>query len=112
MELDKAYTLTMGGQTWALDCPKIDQEGNATIAPNTYNKWGEVNGELTITKGTEKPYVVNIYIVRFDAGEGCAITFEGWGTELRWVGGNAPALAEGKTYEITIIDNLAMFVEG
>ena len=108
--MDKAYTLTMGGKTWALDCPKVEQEGNALIAPNTYNKWGVVNGELIITKGAEIPNVVNIYIVRFDAGAGCAVTFNGW--SLKWVGGNAPALAEGKTYEITIIDNLAMFVEG
>ena len=110
--MNKAYTLTMGGTTWALDCPKEEQEGNALIAPNTYNKWGKVNGELTITKGAEIPKVVNIYIVRFDAGAGCAVTFEGWGAELRWVGSNAPALTEDKTYEITIIDNLAMFVEG
>lgn len=109
--MNKAYTLTMAGQTFALDCPKVEPAGNATIAPNTYNKWGEVS-TLTITKGAEIPNVVNIYIVRFDAGAECAVTFEGWGTELRWIGGNAPALAEGKTYEITIIDNLAMFVEG
>ena len=108
--MDKAYTLTMGGKTWALDCPKVEQEGNALIAPNTYNKWGVVNGELIITKGAEIPNVVNIYIVRFDAGAGCAVTFNGW--SLKWVGGNAPALAEGKTYEINIIDNIAMFVEG
>lgn len=108
--MKKAYTLTMGGNTWALDCPKVDQEGNALIAPNTYNKWGMVNGTLTITKGAEIPSVVNIYIIRFDAGADCAVTFEGW--SLKWVGGNAPTLTEGKTYEITIIDNLAMFVEG
>lgn len=100
----------MGGQTWALDCPKEDQEGNATIAPNTYNKWGVVNGELIITKGAEIPSVVNIYIIRFDAGDDCAVKLEGW--SCKWVGGNEPALTKGKTYEITIIDNLAMFVEG
>ena len=108
--MNKAYTLTMGGQTWALDCPKVDQEGNAVIAPNTYNKWGVVNGELIITKGSEIPNVVNIYIIRFDAGDDCAVKLEGW--SCKWVGGTGPALNKGKTYEITIIDNLAMFVEG
>jgi hypothetical protein len=107
--MNKAYTLTMAGQTFALDCPKVEQVGDATISPNTYNKWGEVS-TLTISKGAEMPSVVNIYIVRFDAGAGCAVTFNGW--SLKWVGGNAPTLTEGKTYEITIIDNLAMFVEG
>ena len=69
-----------------------------------------VNGELTITKGAEIPNVVNIYIIRFDAGDDCAVKLEGW--SCKWVGGNEPALNKGKTYEITIIDNLAMFVEG
>lgn len=107
--MNKAYTLTMAGQTFALDCPKVEHTGNATIEPNTYNKWGEVSS-ITITKGTDIPSVVNIYIIRFDAGAGCSVAFNGW--SLRWVGGNAPTLTEGKTYEITIIDNLAMFVEG
>ena len=107
--MNKAYTMTIAGQTFALDCPKIEQTGDATIAPNTYNKWGEVS-TLTVTKGAEIPSVVNIYIVRIDAGTGCSVTFNGW--SLRWVGGNVPTLTEGKTYEITIIDNLAMFVEG
>lgn len=110
--MNKAYTLTMGGTTWALDCPKVPHDKDTTIEPNVYNDFGTIAGTRTITKGAEIPSVVNIYIVRFDAGAECAVTFEGWGTELRWVGGNAPALAEGKTYEITIIDNLAMFVEG
>ena len=109
--MNKAYTLTMAGQTFALDCPKVEHTGDATIEPNTYNKWlGEVSGKLTINKGAEIPNVVNIYIIRFDAGAGCSVTFNGW--SLKWVGGNAPTLTEGKTYEITIIDNLAMFVEG
>ena len=106
--MNKAYTLTIGGITWALDCPKVEYSSNATIEPNTYNKWGEV-GVLTITKGEDKPNVVNIYIIRFDAGAGCTVTLNGW--SLKWVGGNAPTFTEGKTYEITIIDNLAMYVE-
>ena len=105
--MNKAYTLTMAGQTFALDCPKVDHTGDATIAPNTYNKWGEVN-ILTITKGAEIPNVVNIYIVRFDAGAGCAVKLEGWSP--KWVNGYPP-LTQGKTYEITIIDNLAMYIE-
>lgn len=107
--MNKAYTLTMGGQTWALDCPKATHNTDATIEPNVYNDFGTIAGTRTITKGTDKPNVVNIYIIRFDAGAGCAVTLNGW--SLKWVGGNAPTFTEGKTYEITIIDNLAMYVE-
>jgi len=107
--MNKAYTLTMGGQTWALDCPKVTHTTDATIEPNVYNDFGTIADTRTITKGIEKPNVVNIYIIRFDAGSGCAVTLNGW--SLKWVGGNAPTFTEGKTYEITIIDNLAMYVE-
>lgn len=108
--MKKAYTLTMGGTTWALDCPKVTHNTDATIEPNVYNDFGTIEGTRTITKGTDKPNVVNIYIIRFDAGDDCAVKLEGW--SCKWIGGSEPALTEGKTYEITIIDNLAMFVEG
>jgi hypothetical protein len=106
MALDKAYTLTIGGKTWAVDCPKEEHIGSATILPNVYNTFGTVAGEITITKGGEKPNVVNNYIIRFIAGADCAIVFSGW--ELAWVGGSAPAFKAGIIYEISIIDNLAI----
>lgn len=108
MAVDKAYTLTMGGKTWALDCPKVEHIGDAIIQPNVYNKWGVVDGTLTITKGEEKPNVVNNYIIRLTAGEGCAIAFVGW--EMQWAQEIAPVLENGKTYEISIIDNLALYI--
>lgn len=109
MAIDKAYTLTMGGKTWAVDCVKEEHIGSATILPNVYNVFGTIEGEITITKGEEKPNVVNIYLIRFTAGAGCAIIFSGW--ELAWVGVSAPTFEEGIIYEISIIDNLAMCVK-
>lgn len=108
MAIDKAYTLTMGGKTWAVDCVKEEHIGSATILPNVYNVFGTIEGEITITKGKEKPNVVNIYLIRFTAGTNCAVILQGW--ELSWTDGNAPAIEEGKIYEISIIDNLAMYV--
>lgn len=108
MAIDKAYTLTIGGTTWALDCPKVEYSTDATIDSNVYNVFGTVATARIITKGKEKPNVVNIYIVRFTAGANCAIVFNGW--ELSWVGGSAPTFIDGSIYEITIIDNLAMCV--
>jgi hypothetical protein len=108
--MDKAYTLTMGGRTWAVDCPKVPHSADDTIEPNVYNDFGTIDGTRTITKGKEKPYVVNIYIIRFTAGADCALELEGW--SCRWVGGNEPTYTEGNVYEISIIDDLAMYVEG
>lgn len=107
--MNKAYTLTMGGQTWALDCPKVIHTADATIEPNVYNDFGTITGTRTITKGEDKPNVVNIYIIRFDAGLNCVVNLNDW--SLKWVSNKAPTFVESKTYEITIIDNLAMYVE-
>ena len=110
MAIDKAYTLTMGGKIWALDCPKATHSADATIDPNVYNDFGTITGARTITKGTDKPNVVNIYIIRFTAGTGCELELKGW--SCKWAGGNTPTFTDGKIYEISIIDDLAMYVEG
>ena len=110
MALDKAHTLTMGGTTWAVDCPKVPHSADATIEPNVYNDFGTIAGTRIITKGEEKPHVVNIYIIRFIAGAGCKLELDGW--SCKWAGSNVPVYTEGKVYEISIIDDLAMYVEG
>lgn len=110
MAVDKVYTLTMGNKTWAVDCPRVTHSGDAEILSNVYNMFGVVDNTLNITKGNEKPNVVNTYIIRFTAGTNCFVNFFGW--ELSWVNGESPAEYEsGKIYEITIIDNFAAFIK-
>lgn len=87
----------------------IEQSSDATIAPNTYNVWGGVVTALTITKGTDVDGIVNSYMVRFTAGEGATITFNGF--ELNWYGGSVPEWVAGNTYEINIVDNIALWAE-
>lgn len=88
--------------------PIVSQAGDAIIAPNVWNVWGDVTA-LTITKGSEVSGVVNSYLIRFVAGEGCAITFDGFA--LNWYGGSVPTWNAGSTYEINIVDNLALWAE-
>ncbi len=88
--------------------PIVSQTTDATIAPNVWNVWGEV-AALTITKGAEVSGVVNSYLIRFAAAEGCAITFDGF--TLQWYGGSVPTWNAGSTYEINIVDNLALWAE-
>lgn len=87
---------------------KQDVSGDQTISPNTMYVWGSVV-ELTITKGADIAGIVNNYMVRFTAGEGCAITFSGF--ELDWFGGEEPTWTAGNTYEISIVDNIALWAE-
>ena len=106
--MNKAYTLTMEGITFALDCPKVEQTSNEVILqPNTYNTWDVVNGILTISKDADKPNVANNYALRFTTGTDFQLVLSNW--EVDWVI-TAPTFTAGKTYEINIIDNIAMFV--
>ena len=106
--MKKAYILSNGIEDYAVECPVVAQTTDATIAPNTWNIWGEVTA-LTITKGADIDGVVNSYLIRFVAGEGCAITFDGFA--LNWYGGSVPTWNAGSTYEINIVDNLALWAE-
>lgn len=87
---------------------KQEVDGDQTISPNTMYVWGSVVA-LTITKGTDIAGIVNNYMIRFTAGEGCTVTFGGF--ELDWFGGEAPTWTAGNTYEISIVDNIALWAE-
>lgn len=107
--MKKTYTITVADETFAVDSTKVVQDGNATIAPNTFNIWPTAVSALTITKGTEKPNVVNMYAVRFTAAiDNCPIVFEGFA--LDWCG-SEPCFMAGVTYEVNIIDNIAIWAE-
>lgn len=83
-------------------------ESEVTIQPNVMNVWGEVTS-LNITKGTDISGIVNNYMVRFKAGEGCDVNFLGF--TLQWFGGNEPTWTAGNTYEISIVDDIALWAE-
>lgn len=107
--IDKAYTLTMGGKTWALDCPKRVFENIQYynyIDPNVYNVFGTIDGSLRIRKNSEKPDVVNVYIIRFTCGTNTSLEFSEW--EVKWVNNQAPKFSEDMMVEVTIIDNFAL----
>lgn len=100
----------MGGKTWALDCPKRTWYGNTSyykdIDPNVYNVFGTIDGTLVIRKNSEKPDVVNVYIIRFTCGTKTSLEFSNW--EVKWVNNQAPKFSEGMMVEITIIDDFAL----
>lgn len=80
-----------------------------TIQPNVMNVWETPMSTLTITKGNEIDGIVNNFVIRFTAGEDCGINFNGW--TLQWYGGDAPTWTIGCTYEISIVDNIALWAE-
>lgn len=88
--------------------PIVSQIGDATISPNVLNVWGEISS-LNITKGNDIDGITNLYLIRFVAGENLKVEFTGF--DLLWHGGSTPAWKAGSTYEINIVDNLALWAE-
>ena len=48
-------------------------------------------------------------MIRFKAGEGCTVDFLKF--TLQWYGGSEPEWVKGNTYEISIVDNIALWAE-
>lgn len=82
-----------------------------SINPNTLTKLGTLASSVTLSLNTasEEAGVVNVYDIIFSTPTNApSIT---WPEGITWVGGSAPAIAGGKTYEINIMDNLAIYGE-
>lgn len=85
-------------------------ESSVTIEPNKlYIKSGNAVTSLTVTKGTDVSDKLNHYFIQFKAGDECSVTWSGF--SLTWYGGNTPTWTSGKTYEVSIINDLALYNE-
>lgn len=96
---------------------KVVLEGaeSYTINPNEYNILNDLDYDVIINKGDEiDPSVVSMYIVKLTIAAGLtdlpSIEFNGW-ENLKWYTGTAPTYIAGGTYEITIIDSVALWTE-
>ena len=90
-----------------------ETEGNASysIAPNRLTRLGTLASAVTLSLDTSKEEsgVTNVYDIIFvTPADAPSIT---WPEGITWVGGSAPAIAGGKTYEVSIMDNLATYGE-
>ena len=82
-----------------------------SINPNMLTKLGTLASNVTLSLNTasEEAGVVNVYDIIFATPTTApSIT---WPEGISWVGGAAPSIAGGKTYEVSIIDNLAILGE-
>lgn len=83
-------------------------ESTVTIQPNVMNVWGTITN-LNVSKGDDIADIVNNYMIRFTAGDSAAVIFNGM--NVKWYGGEVPTWTAGNTYEISIVDNIALWVE-
>lgn len=76
------------------------------LSPNTLYKFGECSS-LTITLGAETSGIVNEYMFEFVSGS-TATTLSVPET-VKWSGGSAPTIEANKTYQVSIVNNLAVY---
>lgn len=90
-----------------------ETEGNSSysIAPNRLTRLGTLASAVTLSLDTasEEAGVANVYDIVFTTpADALSVT---WPEGVSWVGGSAPAMAGGKTYEVSIMDGLATYGE-
>ena len=89
-----------------------NESGDFYIKSNEYSILaGNFIGYIIIWKNcVEIEGAVNHYMIRFTyESEDICVHFADW--ELQWAGGNEPEWKVGKTYEVSIIDNIALWAE-
>lgn len=84
-----------------------------TIQPNVMNVWTVPVSNLKVIKGDNIEGIVNNYMIRFTvAVEGTPDIRFDWGKEeIQWYGGNEIEFVNGNTYEISIVNNIALWAE-
>ena len=124
-ETDPVYTADKPNLALKSEIPDISGKADKTaivtetagnssyrIAPNRLTRLGTLASNVTLSLNTasEEAGVVNVYDIIFTtpATNAPSIT---WPDGITWVGGSAPAIAGGKTYEVSIMDGLATYGE-
>lgn len=103
--------LTDNGQYAEFAKPtKVESGGSGTVTkqinPNTFYKFGEC-ASLTITLAAGGAGLENEY--KFEFVSGSTPTTLSLPDSVKWSGGNAPTIEASKTYQISIVNNLAVY---
>lgn len=89
---------------------KVESGGSGTVTkqinPNTFYEFGEVTS-LTITLAAEESGILNEYMFEFVSGS--TATTLSIPQSVGWMGGEAPTIEANKTYQVSIVNNLAVY---
>lgn len=86
---------------------RVDSATEISLAPNTRTIIDQPIETLNISFGGSSTSIVEEYSLVFIASEGTQLIFA---NEIQWANETAPTFVSGKTYEINVIDNLALFI--
>lgn len=104
-EILAAITANAGVPTMTIPATTAAQE----LAPNTLYVFAERTTDLTLTLGAPIVGRANEYHLFLVIG-GTAPTIT-WPAGISWNGGSAPTIAASKTYEVSILNNVAAYFE-
>lgn len=76
-----------------------------TLSPNVFYQFGEAT-LLTLTLGNEIPGIYNEYMFQFTCG--AIPTTLGLPDDIKWLNGEAPIIKANKTYQVSIVNKLAV----
>lgn len=89
---------------------KVESGGSGSVTkqlnPNTFYEFGKCSS-LTITLASETSGIANEYMFEFVSGSTPATL--SLPDSVKWSGGNAPTIEANKTYQVSIVNNLAVF---
>ena len=104
-DLFAAIAANAGIPTMTIPATTSSQE----LAPNTLYIFAERMADLTLTLGSPITGIANEYHCFIIVG-GTAPTIT-WPSGISWNGGSAPTIAASKTYEVSILNNVAAYFE-
>lgn len=101
---------TFYGKTSLTNIPLVNHtETTYAIEPNIFHVWGVIT-TLDITLATpENTNIYNEYLFQFSTGD--TLPTLSLPSDIKWRDSVAPILMENKTYQISIVDNLAIYTE-
>lgn len=89
---------------------KVERGGSGTVTkqikPNTFYKFGPCS-KLTITLAAEESGILNEYMFEFVSGS--TATALSVPDTVTWSGGEDPTIEANKTYQVSIVNNLAVY---
>jgi hypothetical protein len=100
-----AVQANAGVPTLTIPNTTVSQE----LAPNTLYIFASRTSNLTLTLGSPIVGKANEYHCFIVCGSTAPTVT--WPSGISWNGGNAPTIAADKTYEISILNNVAAFFE-
>lgn len=103
-EILAAITANAGVPTLTIPNTTLAQE----LAPNTLYTFESRTNNLTLTLGTPIVGKASEYHLFLVAGAAITVT---WPSSISWNGGSAPTITAGNTYEVSILDGVAAFIE-